>query len=50
MEDVIESKPAVFVALGVIDQLVTSCNEDGSWTVLLENLMMSLLKINKVSS
>ena len=49
MEDVIEIKPSVFVALGVIDQIVTSCNEDESWSILLESLIRSLLKINKVS-
>ena len=48
LDTVIESRPTVFVALGVIDQIVTSSNEDESWRILLEKLMLSLVKTDRV--
>ena len=48
LDTVIESRPTVFVALSVIDQIVTSSNEDESWRILLEKLMLSLVKTDRV--
>ena len=48
LDTVIERRPTVFVALGVIDQIVTSSNEDESWRILLEKLMISLVKTDRV--
>ena len=48
LDTVIGSRPTVFVALSVIDQIVTSSNEDESWRILLEKLMLSLVKTDRV--
>ena len=48
LDTVIERRPTVFVALSVIDQIVTSSNEDESWRILLEKLMLSLVKTDRV--
>ena len=50
LKGVIVTKPAVYVAIGVMEQIVDRLGEEGSWTSLLDRLVKTFLGQDQDSS
>ena len=48
MEGVVATKPAVYVAVALVDQLAMLMKSEESWRVILESIVTTLLEGDKV--